>query len=139
VDAGNAADAVRRAASLFADDLVGIAAFGSWVRGEAAATSDVDLLVVIDSRVPLTRDMYRLWDEAPVTWGDRPVEVHFAHLPDPGTVTGGVWAEVAMDGIVLFERRLGLSRNLALVRRAILSGRLVRRLAHRQPYWTEVA
>jgi len=136
---GDAADAVRRATLLLGDALVGVVAFGSWVRGEAVTTSDVDLLVVLDSRVALTRELYRRWDEGPVTWSGRPVEPHFVHLPDPGAVTGGVWAEVAMDGVVLFERQLRVSRRLALVRRDILSGRLVRRLSHGQPYWAEVA
>jgi len=135
----DAADAIRRAALLFGDDLVGVVAFGSWVRGEAASTSDVDLLVVVDPHRPLTRDLYRRWDEVPVTWAGRAVEPHFVHLPEPGSVAGGVWAEAAMDGVVQFERQHRVSRRLALVRRDVLSGRFVRRLVHGQPYWTEVA
>ena len=138
-EAGDAAHALRRATLLFGDTLVGVAAFGSWVRGEAAATSDVDLLIVLETGVALTRDLYRRWDDTPVSWDGREVEPHFVHLPDPGTVTGGVWAEAAMDGVVLFERRLSVSQRLAAVRRHILSGRLVRRLIHGQPYWAEVA
>jgi hypothetical protein len=138
-DLDDAAHAVRQATALFGDTLIGLIVFGSWVRGEAAATSDVDLLIVLDSRVALTRNLYRRWDGAPVAWDGRVVEPHFVHLPDPGAVTGGVWAEAAMDGVVLFERALRVSRRLALVRRHILSGRLVRRLVHGQPYWTEVA
>jgi hypothetical protein len=137
-DQGLAA-AVSRASSLFGDRLIAVAAFGSWIRGEAAATSDIDLLVVLDARVALTRALYRRWDEGPVTALGRRVEPHFAHLPDPTVVVGGVWAEVALDGVVLFERELQLSTRLALVRRQILSGRLVRRIAHGQPYWAEVA
>jgi predicted nucleotidyltransferase len=138
-EAGDAASTLRRAAFLFGDALVGVVAFGSWVRGEAGATSDVDLLVVVDGRVPLTRELYRRWDEVPVSWDGREAEPHFVHLPDPGMVTGGVWAEAAIDGVVLFERRLSLSQQLAAVRRHILSGRLVRRRVHGQPYWAEVA
>ncbi len=138
-DIDEAAHTLAQATSLFRDALVGVVAFGSWVRGEAGATSDVDLLVVLEERVSLTRDLYRRWDEAPITWAGRPVEPHFVHLPDPRTVTGGVWAEAAIEGVVLFERRLAISRRLAAVRRQILSGRLVRRLVHGQPYWAEVA
>lgn len=55
-----------------------------------------------------------------------------------GPVTG-LWAEVAMDGVVLFERGLKLSMALVRIRREIISGRLVRRLVHGQPCWSEVA
>ena len=44
-----------------------------------------------------------------------------------------------MDGVVVFERGLRLSARLARVRRDIAAGHLVRRIAHGQPYWTEVA
>jgi hypothetical protein len=124
---------------MFEDRLLGVVLFGSYARGEAGTASDVDLLVVVDQRVPLTRSLYREWDAGPVTWDDRRVEPHFVHLPQPTAVTGGVWAEAALDGIVLFERRMAVSRRLADVRRHVLSGRLVRRMVHGQPYWAEVA
>ncbi len=138
VQAG-AGEAVSHAVSLFGADCVGLAVFGSWARGDATPGSDVDLLVVVESRVPVTRDLYRRWDTAPVQWEARVVEPHFVHLPEPGAVAGGVWAEVAMDGIVLFEHRWRLSRHLTSVRADIVSGRLVRRMVHGQPYWAEVA
>jgi hypothetical protein len=138
-DIAEAAHTLAQASSLFGDALVGVVAFGSWVRGEAGPTSDVDLLVVLEERVSLTRELYRRWDKAPITWDGHPVEPHFVHLPDPVKVTGGAWAEAAIEGVVLFERRLSISKRLAAVRRQVLSGRLVRRLVHGQPYWAEVA
>jgi len=131
--------AVERAAALFGDALVGIAAFGSWARRQAADGSDVDLLVIVEPRVALTRELYRAWDEQPVAWEGRPVEPHFVHLPAEGRAAAGLWAEVAVDGIVLFERGLSVSRRLAEVRRDIVSGKIVRKIAHGQPYWAEVA
>lgn len=136
---GDAAPALRRATSVFGDRLLGVVLFGSYARGEAGTASDVDLLVVLEKRVALSRSLYRRWDSCPVTWENRRVEPHFVHLPDPGAVTGGVWAEAGLDGIVLFDREMAVSRRLADVRRQILSGRLVRRLVHGQPYWAEVA
>ena len=59
--------------------------------------------------------------------------------PPRDPVTGGVWGEVAIDGIVLFERDWRLSADLARIRRDIAAGRLVRRLVHGQPYWTVAA
>ena len=131
--------AVARAAGLFGERLLGVVAYGSWARGEAGAQSDVDLLVVLDAGVALTRALYREWDAAPLEWAGHPVEAHFVHLPPPSETVAGLWAEVALDGIVLFERGLRVSTRLAAIRRDVASGRIVRREAHGQPYWTKVA
>jgi predicted nucleotidyltransferase len=133
-----AAALVTRAAALTGDALVGVVVYGSWARSEATPTSDVDVLVVVEPAVALTRSIYRSWDEAPVQWQGRPVDAHFVHAPD-ARVRGGVWGEAAIDGIVLFERDHRLSAHLASVRRAIADGRLVRRVVHGQPYWIEAA
>jgi predicted nucleotidyltransferase len=135
----DAARAVTKAAGIFGDALLGVVAFGSWARGEPAVGSDVDLLIVVEDRVELTRDLYRRWDASALHWGGRPVDAHVAHLPPPGAPASGMWAEVAIDGIVLFERGLRLTEHLVRVRRDIAAGRLVRRMVHGQPYWTEVA
>jgi hypothetical protein len=95
--------------------------------------------VVVEESVALTRELYRTWDEHPVSWDGRRVEVHFVHLPRPGIVVAGVWAEVALDGVVLFERAFHVSRRLSEVRRDIVEGRIVRKVAHGQPYWARVA
>jgi len=136
---GGAMAAVERAAGLFAGDLIGVVAFGSWARDELADGSDIDLLVVLEEGTALTRELYRRWDEEPIEWGGRPVEPHFVRLPADDEPPGGIWPEVALDGIVLFERGLRLSAHLARVRRQIASGRLVRRFVHGQPYWAQVA
>ncbi len=130
---------VRRAEQLFGDDLIGLVVFGSWARGEAGDRSDVDVLVVLEPTVQLTRELYRRWDEEPVLWSDRSVEPHFVHLPGPEAVVRGVWSEVALDGIVILERGLRLSRWLIRVRGLILSGRMARRTVHGQPFWVEAS
>jgi predicted nucleotidyltransferase len=132
---------VARAAKMFEGDLVAIVVYGSWSRGEAAAGSDLDVLIVIEPDVPITRALYREWDSlAAITWEGHVVDPHFVHFPDEkvGGTTGS-WAEAAIDGIVIFERGLRTSRRLARIRREILAGRLVRRVVHGQPYWSEVA
>jgi predicted nucleotidyltransferase len=129
---------VERAAAWLGGDLIGVVAFGSWARGEAGPSSDVDALIVVDAPRRVTRSLYREWDEAPLSWHEHPVEPHFVHLPDPANV-GTLWAEAAIDGIVLFERTLEVSRALADIRRQIVAGKLVRKLLHGQPYWSEVA
>jgi len=130
---------VERAATLLGGGLVGVVVFGSWARDELAEGSDVDLLLVVEDGVTLTRELYRRWDESPVRWEERRVEPHFVHLPAGNDRVAGLWAEVAVDGIVLFERGLAVSRRLVALRRDIAAGRVVRRTVHGQPYWVEAA
>lgn len=131
-----ASDVVERAASLFAGALVGVLLYGSHARGEAETTSDVDVLIVVDRSVNITRGLYRRWDESPVSFEGRPVDPHFAHLPEATERASGLWAELALDGIVIFERGLELSRALVRIRREVAAHGLLRRVVHGQPYWT---
>lgn len=131
------ASLIARATSMFGAHLVGIVAYGSWARDELTVTSDLDVLIIVSSDVTLTRDLYRSWDAAPMEWDSRVVDPRIAHLPAPDDRVPGFWAEVALDGIVLFERGFEVSRALAAIRRRIASGELVRGTAHGQPYWTE--
>lgn len=136
---GPAADALARAVAVAGETLVGVVAFGSWARDEMAAGSDVDLLVIMGEEVRLERELYRRWDASPVGWSGHPVEPHFVHLPDREDRVSGLWAEAAVDGVVLFERALTVSRWLVQVRRRIAAGRLVRQRSYGQPYWVEAA
>ena len=130
---------VALAATTFGDGLIAVVAFGSWARGEAADGSDLDLLVVVDAGVRIDRGTYRAWDAVPIPRTDHPVDAHFLHLPEPGTPIAGIWAEAALDGIVLFDRGLRLSRRLIEIRHDVASGRIVRRFSHGQPYWIDGA
>jgi hypothetical protein len=139
--AGSPADyggeAVERAAAQFGDALLGVVVFGSWARRQDVGTSDVDLLIVVDASVDIRRELYRRWDAAPLYWHDHPIEPHIVRLPSaPGRISG-LWAEVAMDGVILFERGHVVSMHLTSVRQAIAAGRLVRRHVHGQSYWVE--
>jgi len=130
---------VERAAELFGHELLAVVAYGSWTRDEAVAGSDIDVLVVVDATAPITRALYRRWDARPLTWDGHEVEPHFVRLRGREEGATGLWAEAAIDGVVLFERGFAVSRRLAEIRRDVLAGRLVRRTAHGQPYWSEVA
>lgn len=134
---GPGQEVVARAADQFGESLIAVVVFGSWARGEATEASDVDLLVVVDREVPIVRGLYRAWDEMQpaLTWEGRRLEVHFVHPPEGGQAPTGLWAEAAIDGLVLFERGLRLSRSLMAVRRQVASGAVQRRRVHGQPYW----
>lgn len=125
-----------RAIALFGPDLVGVLLYGSWARGEATASSDIDALVVLEAARPITRALYREWDRVTLEHDGHPIEVHFVGLPAPGGAPGTVWLEAALDGIVVFDRGGRMTRHLGEVRRDIAAGTRVRRRAHGQPYWT---
>jgi predicted nucleotidyltransferase len=131
----SAAAAVTRAAAVAGDTLVGVVAFGSWARSELHDGSDIDLLVVVDRSLELSRTLYRRWDEKPVLWNGRRVEPHFVTMPERSAPAVGLWAEAAVDGIVLFARGLELQAALSAIRRDLIEGRVVRKTIHGQPYW----
>lgn len=130
---------IARVEAVTPGKLIGLLLHGSWSRGEARTSSDVDILVVVDGSVGLTRALYQRWDEVSVTWDGRPVDAHFVHLPADALHAGGVWCEAAIDGQILVDPNGRIERMLVEIRRAIAEGRLLRRRAHGQPYWTRVA
>lgn len=119
--------------------VIGLIVHGSWARGEARSTSDIDALVVVDEALPLTRSLYGKWDRQPVSWDGRAVDVHFVHLPRDVGRPGGVWCEAAVDGRLVADSSGRVEDTLVLIRRAIADRRLVRKRAHGQPYWTAAA
>lgn len=137
--AGPAAEVVKRAVSLFGNGLVAVVVFGSWARNELTEGSDVDVLIIVTSRIAISRELYRMWDAEPVRWDSHPVEPHFLRLLEPDARVSGIWAEAAVDGVVLFDPELSASRRLVEIRRRIVAGEIVRRLAYGQPYWVEAA
>lgn len=136
---GDGPAVVQRAIDLYAGRLMGVVVFGSWARNEDTDASDVDVLIVLDPGVPLRRASYAVWDSGAPRWDGRPIEIHLAHVPRAGGPISGFWAEVALDGLVVFERGRRVSASLGGIRRQIADGRLVRRLVQGHPYWTRVA
>jgi uncharacterized protein len=112
--------------------------FGSRARGDHDAGSDTDLLLCLTDGVALTRDLYTMWDDLalknPEVLG-RGVSPHFSRLPEVPESAGSLWLEVAVDGIVYWDRSLGVSRFLGALRRYILSGAVERRTSYGVPYW----
>ena len=138
-DRDDLAAVVEHAVAVAGPALVGVVAMGSWARGQAADTSDVDLLVIVGPTLDLSRSVYSRWDQRPLTIEGRQVDAHFVQLPGADARLSGLWAEAAIDGIVIFECERVVSSWLATVRRALVDGKLARRVVHGQPYWCEVA
>ncbi len=130
-----APDVVLSIRSRLGSDLLGVIVYGSFARGELTARSDVDLLVVLDANVPITRSLYRNWEGPMPTWNGREIDLHFVHPPVPTERISGSWAEAAVCGIVLYEQDLVISRRLIAIRERIASGALKRRMSQGQPYW----
>ena len=131
-----AAAVVDRARAVLGDSLLGVVAFGSWARGEQTSTSDLDVLLIAGEGVPVSRALYRRWDARPgLFWDGHEVAPHFVRLPSGDAPVSGLWAEVARDGLILFERDLAVSRHLGNVRRRIARGELSVRKAGGQRYW----
>jgi hypothetical protein len=152
LDAGLSVDD-RRTAKAFADldpgllgaierewsaDLVGIALFGSAARGNATSMSDVDLLIVLESAVPIERSLYDRWDRVLRSRGRRSddrLAPQFVALPRSPDDAGGIWLEVAREGIVLVDSDGRLARFLIDLRDFVAGGTVVRRAVHGHPYW----
>ena len=137
VEAGSGlTEAAARALEQLGSDLVAVAVFGSWARGEAGPSSDVDLLIVVAPDVEITRSLYLPWDDGDLTLDGHRVEPHYVRMRAPDEAITGLWAEIALDGAIVYDPDLTLSRELSRIRRAILGGDLVRRSAGGRSWWT---
>ena len=116
------------------NELVGVVLFGSYARGTAGPASDIDVLIVVDRSV--TRSMYATWDGEPTRWHGHVVEPHFVRLPERDDAISSLWAEVAIEGALLYDPSLRIARHLTHIRTAIVNGLLVRHTAQGKPYWT---
>ncbi|MGH9340139.1 MAG: toxin-antitoxin system HicB family antitoxin [Acidobacteriota bacterium] len=115
--------------------LQGIVLFGSSSRGESGPASDVDLLIVLDSRVVINRELYRVWDQALSEIVPGNASPHFVHLPAQVEEAGGLWYEVSIDGIILYDHEGRVREFLRKIREAVSRGKLRRRYVHGHPYW----
>ena len=115
--------------------ICGVVLFGSQVTGEAFDTSDVDLLVVLESSQKLNRDLYTQWD-AQIDDNKKPViNPHFVLLPSDVSSCGSLWLEVSQKHKVLWEKNGKVSQVLEKISDMIFEGKVERKLTHGQPYW----
>jgi len=124
----------------FDEALVGLVVFGSRIRNEHTATSDIDLLIAVSESVAVSRELYTRWDTAvdAVQADAGVVSPHFAHLPSEHVAVGSLWLEVALHGVVVLDPTGVVARTLARVRDRIAAGEVQRRAAYGHPYWIQV-
>ena len=127
-------DLVKTILATFGDRVAGVILFGSAARGTSSASSDIDLLILIHGSIPITRALYAEWDQARPPGHYSPL---FVHLPDAPADAGALWFEAALDGVVLYEHHLGISRLLGKIRRDIAEGNIALGHAHGHPYWID--
>jgi hypothetical protein len=119
--------------------LIGVILFGSAARGDATENSDIDLMLVMDPEMKITRALYLQWEhfcrEHCRTRESARISPHFVSLAGSVHQAGGLWYETAIEGIVLWESGCRVSRFLASVRTAMGHGKIRRRMAQGSPYW----
>ncbi|GIV84819.1 MAG: hypothetical protein KatS3mg052_1826 [Candidatus Roseilinea sp.] len=129
------APVVEALADSLGDDLLAVVLFGSQARGEASEESDWDLLVIARNLPPktLTRH-FALRALLPEAWRGRisllaktPQEFE-SRLP-------ALYLDIALDGIVLFDRQNYITPRLDWLRRQIQTWGLVRRRIGRDLMW----
>lgn len=129
-------DVIAAALEQLGAGLAGAAIFGSYARGAAGPSSDVDVLFVVSDDVEVTRSLYDPWDVQDYTIEDHGVEPHFAKMRVAEDRISGFWAEIAIDGVVVYDPELSLARELIRIRRAILGGLMIRRTAGGHSWWS---
>ncbi len=115
-----------------------IVLFGSQSRGEATASSDIDLLLVFCAGTKITRSLYRkfeaILEAAP---GHDRYSIHCAGIPEDRGAVSGFWFEIALDGRVLWKKNEEIHAWLGEVKRMICSGKYVRKMSSGHPYWMQ--
>lgn len=125
-------DSVRK---YFGRRVVGMLLFGSQIQGTATEDSDLDVLIVLDSSVPIRRGLYRWWDGAVLPHIDERINPQFVHIPDEPEKAGSIWFEVALTSHILWERGRAITSMLQRLRKLVDEDHIRRYFTHGQPYW----
>lgn len=125
---------IEKLKSRFKDKLIGVALFGSQVKGEATASSDIDMLVVLDDSVSLNRALYSWWDSEMV-WNDGELNPHFILYPKDIQCVGGLWFEVALSGKIIYQKDIIIDQLFSKLKKFVADGGARRYISNGHPYW----
>lgn len=123
-----------RLLKIYGADLMGVVQFGSSVRGEMRASSDIDLLLVINPTREVDRSLYQEWDRS---FPEEKYQIYSPQFSHPPTAPNfsSLWLEIGVEGEILFDSNGKIATVLRAIREAIASGLYTRKISHGHPYW----
>ena len=124
---------VKKLQDHFGDLLEGVVLFGSVARGEQHKQSDTDLLIILHPSIKIDRSTYKTWNK--MFPPQDTASPHFVSLPMYCEKAGSIWLEVAIEGILLWEKDFKVSHFTRDLRKYILDGNVTRASTQGQPYW----
>lgn len=124
--------------SAFAKDVQAIILFGSVARGDQDQTSDIDLLIVLESSRPIDRGLYHLWDKKIMPVLGIQYSPQFCHRTKLESASS-LWLEVALDGKILFDEDKRIEADMQTLRHKIAAGEYLRKMSHGHSYWVKRA
>jgi predicted nucleotidyltransferase len=118
-----------------ADDLVAVVLFGSRARGDANEASDWDLMIIARNLPDQVFERHLvLKTMLPIAW--RGITAILAKTPQEFEARlPGLYLDIALDGIVLYDTHEYIAERLARLRRLIQKKGLRRELSQRDMVW----
>lgn len=114
---------------------MGVVLFGSQATGEATASSDIDLLIVLDKKIALVRSLYRWWDSN-IEWnGNKELNPHFVNYPEKAEEAGGMWLEIAQYGQIIYQKNKMIDNVFKELKDMIAQGMVRQHSSNGHPYW----
>lgn len=126
---------VKNAKRAFGDKLESVIIFGSRARGDHTVESDVDVLIVVDGSVKISRQLYKEFENNNLN-STEDISVHIAQLPNSTKHLSGLWCEVSMEGIITYDKEFKTSYFLSKLREEIIQGSYLAKQTHGHRYWT---
>lgn len=117
--------------------LLGVILFGSQARGDALPSSDIDLLLVMSSTIPIQRNLYQEWQNHFDTKEFHLLSPQFVHVPKDLGELSSLWLEVALEGDILYDPRNQLRKTIREIRNRIAAGQYIRKSTHGHSYWVK--
>lgn len=127
--------ATKKINTHFGNNLLGIVLFGSKARGDSSDSSDIDLLLILDKNIPITRSLYSWWDSSNLWQEDEQLSPHFVSLPEDLDKVSGLWLEVAVEGKILYQKNNIVDKLFLKLKELINNGSIRRYISNGHPYW----